>query len=70
MRARGNVGVRAVDIRDPFRPVEIGHYVPAQANTNNVEADERGYVYIVDRGRLGMHILQLTGATRAIARLP
>ena len=28
-----NAGVRAVDIRDPFRPTEIGHYVPAGANT-------------------------------------
>lgn len=65
-----NAGVRAVDIRDPLRPVEVGHYVPAGANTNNVEVDERGYIYIVDRGRLGMHVLELSGATRAIARLP
>lgn len=65
-----NAGVRAVDIRDPLRPVEAGHYVPAGANTNNVEVDERGYVYIVDRGTLGMHILALSGAARAIAQLP
>jgi hypothetical protein len=64
-----NAGVRAVDIRDPFRPVEVGHYVPVGANTNNVEIDERGYVYIVDRGTLGMHILGLTGAAKSIASL-
>ncbi|MEO8203814.1 MAG: hypothetical protein ABI630_08125 [Betaproteobacteria bacterium] len=65
-----NAGVRTVDIRDPLRPVEIGHYVPAGANTNNVEVDERGYIYIVDRGGLGMHILNLTGSARAVANLP
>ena len=32
--------------------------------TNNVEVDERGYIYAVDRANTGMHILQLTGAAR------
>jgi hypothetical protein len=35
--------------------------------TNNVEVDGRGYVYIVDRARTGMHILQLTGPARQVA---
>jgi hypothetical protein len=35
--------------------------------TNNVEVDERGYIYIVDRANTGMHILELTGPARAIA---
>ena len=35
--------------------------------TNNVEVDERGYIYIVDRANSGMHILELTGAAREIA---
>jgi hypothetical protein len=35
--------------------------------TNNVEVDDRGYIYIVDRANTGMHILQLTGAAREIA---
>ena len=65
-----NAGVRAVDIRDPFKPVEVGHYVPMGANTNNVEVDARGYIYGVDRGSLGMHILGLTGAARAIMKSP
>jgi hypothetical protein len=29
--------------------------------------DDRGYIYIVDRARGGMHILELTGPARAIA---
>ncbi|MEI6720184.1 MAG: hypothetical protein WCO67_05420 [Betaproteobacteria bacterium] len=65
-----NAGVRAVDIRDPLRPVEVGHFVPAGANTNNVEVDERGYVYMADRGSLGLHVLEPTGALRAIAKMP
>jgi hypothetical protein len=36
----------------------------------DARSDDRGYVYIVDRGGLGMHILELAGAARAIAKLP
>src|SRR6266850_1709310 len=35
--------------------------------TNNVEVDDRGYIYIVDRANTGMHILELTGAARKVA---
>jgi hypothetical protein len=38
--------------------------------TNNVEVDDRGYIYIVDRANTGMHILQLAGDARKIANLP
>ena len=35
--------------------------------TNNVDVDDRGFIYIVDRANSGMHILELTGTARAIA---
>ena len=38
--------------------------------TNNVEVDDRGYIYIVDRANNGMHILELTGPARTVANLP
>ena len=87
--AHFNAGVRALDIRDPFNPKEIGYYIPAITSktdkrcvgtganerckvaiqTNNVDVDDRGYIYIVDRANTGLHILELTGA-RARPRFP
>jgi hypothetical protein len=85
-----NAGVRAVDIRNPFSPKEVGYYIPEinkntakrcvktgdgerckiAIQTNNVEVDDRGYVYIVDRANTGMHILEMTGDARKIVNLP
>lgn len=97
-----NAGVRAVDVRDPFNPREVGHFIPkveegsfaicstvperlqgkVEPNpakpgpengcakviqTNNVEVDDRGFVYIVDRAGSGLHILKLEGEARDIA---
>ena len=82
-----NAGVRALDIRDPYHPTEVGYFIPSitastdkrcvkvdgkdrckvAIQTNNVETDERGYIYIVDRANTGLHVLELTGPTRAIA---
>lgn len=83
-----NAGVRAVDMRDPWSPKEVGYYIPAETKntdvrctndndpstckvaiqTNNVDVDDRGYVYIVDRANTGMHILKVTGKAARIAR--
>jgi hypothetical protein len=69
-------GVRIWDIREPQAPVEVGFYVPeANANTrvpdgymtNNVEIDDRGFIYVVDRNGAGLDILQLTGKALDIA---
>lgn len=88
--AHFNAGVRAVDIRDPLNPKEIGYYIPAITDktdkrcvgmganerckvaiqTNNVEVDDRGYIYIVDRANTGLHVLELTGPARRVANLP
>jgi hypothetical protein len=85
--AHFNAGVRALDIRDPYKIKEIGYYIPAVTSktdqrcvgqgpdqhckvaiqTNNVEVDERGYIYAVDRANTGMHILELSGPAREAA---
>ena len=82
-----NAGVRVVDVRDPYHPVEVGSYVPATTDktdkrcvtdngkesckiaiqTNNVEVDDRGYIYAVDRANTGMVVLELAGQARKIA---
>jgi hypothetical protein len=75
-----NAGVRAIDVRDPYQPKEIGYFIPAiteatdkrcvkvagqdrckvAIQSNNVETDDRGYVYVVDRANTGLAILELT----------
>ena len=40
-----------------------------QIQTNNVNLDDRGYIYAVDRAGTGLHILELTGEAREIAGL-
>jgi hypothetical protein len=80
-------GVRALDVRNPYHPREVGHFIPAMTEatekrcfkidgqercttsiqSNNVETDDRGYIYVVDRANTGMHILELTGDARAAA---
>lgn len=35
--------------------------------SNNVEVDDRGYIYVADRVNTGLHILELTGEARSVA---
>jgi hypothetical protein len=85
-----NAGVRAVDVRDPFEPKEVGYFIPAiteatdkrcirgsnppackvAIQSNNVETDDRGFIYVVDRANTGLHILEVTGEARAVAGMP
>jgi hypothetical protein len=37
--------------------------------TNNVDVDDRGFIYLVDRADTGLHIVELTGPARAIANV-
>jgi hypothetical protein len=82
-----NAGVRAIDIRNPYRPREAGYFIPSiteatdkrcvkidgkdqckiAIQSNNIETDDRGYIYVVDRANTGMHILEVTGEARDIA---
>ena len=74
-----NGGLRVWDIREPFNVMQVAFYVPeGNANTpplqggqlaymtNNVDIDNRGFIYIVDRNGAGMDILQLTGCAAQI----
>ena len=79
--------MRAIDIRNPYRPKEVGYFIPAitevtdkrcvkvdgadrckiAIQSNNVETDDRGFIYVVDRANTGLHILEVTGEARAVA---
>jgi hypothetical protein len=56
-------GLRIVDIATPHAPREVGHFLPgppeghARVCSNDVFVDDRGLIYLIDRGR-GMHILE------------
>lgn len=85
-----NAGVRVVDVRNPYRPKEVGFYIPRYTEKtdprcadevnktncvrviqiNNVEVDDRGYIYAVDRANSGLFVLELTGEARTVANLP
>ena len=48
-------GLRIVDVADPAAPQEVGHFIPEPAvgkaapQTNDVDVDPNGLIYIVDR---------------------
>jgi hypothetical protein len=62
-----NGGLRIIDIRDPYRPVEAGFYIaPAPAGrpaaqANDVFVDRDGLMYVTDRWGGGLDILAFEG---------
>jgi hypothetical protein len=64
--------IPAITARTEPRCIRVGgaDRCKVAIQTNNVEVDDRGYIYVVDRANTGVHILELTGAARAIANLP
>jgi hypothetical protein len=62
-----NGGLRAYDIANPYRPREVGVFVPPAPNgaptgaiqLNDVFVDERQIVYTVDRHAGGLYILEM-----------
>lgn len=56
-------GLRIVDISDPARPCESGFYIPepvadnASPQSNDVDVDERGLIYLLDRNK-GLDIIE------------
>jgi hypothetical protein len=60
-------GLRIINIANPYRPSEVGHYLPPIPKnqefiqTNDAFVDDRGLVYIIDRLNRGLDILRYTG---------
>ena len=63
-----SAGLRVYDIRDPFRPEEIGAFLPETppgqrgCRISDVFVDDRGIIYAGDRARGGLYVLEYTGS--------
>lgn len=62
-----NAGLRIVDLRDPYRPEEVGYFIPPPPEGqqapmfNDLFVDADGLIYVTDRIRGGLYVLQYTG---------
>ena len=80
--ANFDAGLRVWDVRDPYHPSEVAHFIPPlnpnvlptvvngqtyfDVSTDNAEVDDSGLIYIVDRLGGGADILQLNGCAKQI----
>ncbi len=59
-------GLRILDIADPANPQEVGYFIPEPGRgknapqTNDVEMDERGLLFITDKAR-GFDVIEFNG---------
>ena len=59
-------GIRVFDIRNPFQPQEVAHFVPPltegapSVGINDVHVDEKGIIYVTDHIKGGLYILEMT----------
>jgi len=59
-------GLRIVYISDPTQPEEVGFFIPEPVagqpypQTNDVDVDDRGLIYTVDR-QMGFDVLEYLG---------
>ncbi|MGH7877368.1 MAG: LVIVD repeat-containing protein [Candidatus Dormibacteraceae bacterium] len=61
-----SAGIRIYDVRQPFQPREVAHYVPPPppgspagcAQSNDVYVDENHVIYAVDRHTGGLYVLE------------
>ena len=74
-----NAGLRAVDLTDPFRPREVGHFVPKPPthladpragrvnaiHAADVYATTEGLVYLTDMSGAGLYIVEYTGHSQS-----
>lgn len=62
-----NAGLRIVDLRNPHRPEEVGYFIapPPEGQQacmfNDLFVDVDGLIYVTDRIRGGLYILEYTG---------
>jgi hypothetical protein len=62
-----SAGMRIYDITDPFRPEEIGAFLPETpegqrgCRISDVFVEDRGIIYAADRARGGLYVLEYTG---------
>ena len=62
-----NAGMRVTDISDADRPTEVGYFIPPpppgeeSPESNDLFVDTNKLIYLTDRRRGGMYIVEYTG---------